>query len=216
MKTRALTKWLSIALGAVCYLMGEWNCTVLAGQNDVPAGAAQVDVSPQGKPIWWVGTLYKDGDVDWYWFEVKNPLKLYAAFEKPADRSFFCSLYSEQNTANPLLDVLASNRGEEFAGYSSRDLAPGKYYLKIWGGPGEFSALETDSYYYALSEPPPDATKDMKDKLSKTPAPQPQPDEMNKDEAERMLDALKSEEEEQRQEKIQEKPSDLPEVLKDW
>jgi len=57
---------------------------------------------------------------------------------------------------------------------------------------------------------------------SPSPSPQPQPQEqeqrkeMNQDEAERMLDALKSEEEEQRQEQIQEKTSDVPEVLKDW
>ncbi len=47
------------------------------------------------------------------------------------------------------------------------------------------------------------------------PPPEPR-QEMNRDEAERMLDALKAEEEEQREERVQEKPQELPEVLKDW
>ena len=59
-------------------------------------------------------------------------------------------------------------------------------------------------------------------KPSPSPSPQPQPQEqeqrqeMNREEAERMLDALQSEEEEQRKEQVQEKPADVPEVLKDW
>lgn len=97
----------------------------------------------------------------------------------------------------------------------------------------EFVSLKLKEQEQKPPPPKPEEQQDQKkpeeqkqDEQSAAPQPSPSPavsppppeprQEMNRDEAERMLDALKAEEEEQREEQAQEKPREIPEVLKDW
>ncbi len=182
---------------------------VLGGQNDLPGGAQEATVSKPGtRPVWWEGSLNNYGDVDWYWFELKKPITLELAFEKPAHRQFFCRLYSADNTENPIGEAVVSIRGEVFAGYESIPLEPGKYYLKIWGEGGDFSRKKDETYKYALAELPSGKSKSEMDSGEEQ--------ELKPEDVERLLDALQSEEEDRREIEMREEKSGLPEVLKDW
>jgi hypothetical protein len=196
------------------------------GQNDVPEGAGQAVVEEPGKrPTWFIGKLNQAGDVDWYWFAVDKPIKLSVAFEKPSSRSFFCNLYSGEDTEQPITEVTATERGEEFAGYTTEGVDPGKYYLKIWGAPGDFTADPSETYYYALSERPPGegakSREQAKPDEEKENPPQEQPSspeeqEMKPDDVERLLNAFLDEEEDQREIKPPQEMREVPEVLRDW
>ena len=124
-----------------------------AAKNDVPSGAGRTEVDTKGTPIWWQGMLHKDGDVDWYRFDSEEPGMLNLAFEKPAGKEFFCSLFSEGDTRTPIIAVPPGEVGKKFNGYTAVKLGRGTYFLKIWGSPGHFSKKQDEKYQYALTVP---------------------------------------------------------------
>lgn len=196
-----------------------------SGRNDKPAGAGEARIDEAGKKVvWQEAKLNNDGDVDWYWFQLEKPVTLALAFQKPANREFYSRLYSESNQSEPLAEVKTGNTGEPFPGYTLRELEPGKYYLRISGAAGDYSRDDTESYRFALSEQPSGKSGGSNEKQDEeqeppeeqpTPAPEPS-QEMNQEDVERLLDAMLSEEEDQRAEMMEEKRGKTPEVLKDW
>ena len=209
-----------------------------SGRNDKPAGAGEARIDEVGKKVvWQKAPLNNDGDVDWYWFQLEKPITLALAFQKPAHREFYSHLYSEANQSEPLAEVKTGNTDEPFPGYTLRDLDPGKYYLRVSGAGGDYSRNDTEMYLFALSEQPPPKNGGSNEKQDvdqeppegqPTPPPEeekdeekprpskPEEQEMNQEDVERLLDAMLSEEEDQRAEQMEKQRGRMPEVLKDW
>ncbi len=192
-----------------------------AQRNDVPAGAGKAEIAPeQEQNIWWMGLMNRPGDIDWYWLEVEKPIRLLMAFEKPPQRDFSCQLYSEFNHQEPLIEVKAADKGAPFAGYTPIDLEPGKYYMKISGVDGDYSRGEEENYQYSLMEAPRDKPSEGEEgdqPQEQLPEPeQPEKGELDPEDVERLLDAMLSEEADQRAEVREKERGETEETWKDW
>ncbi len=221
MKKNLCRKLIVYPLPALLLILTLPSPEARAQQNDIPAGAGKAEIAREDETNrWWKGLMNRPGDIDWYRLEVENPIKLMMAFEKPPQRDFYCRLYSEFNYLEPLIEVRAADIGEPFAGYTTIDLEPGKYYMKISGVGGDYSRGEDENYQYALLEAPrkkPSEEEQGDQPPEERPEPdQPEEGELDPEDVERLLDAMLSEEEDQRAEMREMEQGETEEVGKDW
>lgn len=205
-----------------------------AARNDTPPGAGQTEVDTKGKPIWWRGALNTNGDIDWYRFELAESGLLNLAFQKPAGKEFFCSLYGGDGTGAPIATVPAGEIGETFGGYTPVTLEKGTYFLKIWGASGHYCADKDEKYQYVLTmakkggsgggqqQPQREGHTPQPSQEQQTPQPSqerqtPQPaGELTEDQAKALIESLSREERDPTHLLREEGPPPKVDVERDW